>query len=67
MIYNTGEIYQGSWSQDVISGYGKMKFSPGYSYQGWWSNGKIDNVYTIKTLKNICKIHSDSIIATVYI
>jgi hypothetical protein len=51
MIYNTGEIYQGSWSQDVISGYGKMKFSPGYSYQGWWSNGKIDNVYTIKTLK----------------
>jgi hypothetical protein len=28
-----------------------MTFSPGYTYQGWWSNGKIDNVTTIKTLK----------------
>ena len=51
MIYNTGEIYEGSWSQDVISGYGKMTFSPGYTYQGWWFNGKIDSLYTIKTLK----------------
>ena len=30
------EIYDGSWSQDVICGYGKMTFRNGDMYQGWW-------------------------------
>ena len=53
IIYSTGEIYDGSWSQDVISGYGKMTFRNGDIYQGWWTNGKIDNINTVNELKKI--------------
>ena len=51
MIYNTGEIYEGNWEQDVINGYGKMTFKNNFdTYQGWWYNGKINNITTIEGL-----------------
>eukprot|EP00362_Geleiidae_sp_MMETSP1317_P000541 CAMPEP_0201282800 /NCGR_PEP_ID=MMETSP1317-20130820/6687_1 /ASSEMBLY_ACC=CAM_ASM_000770 /TAXON_ID=187299 /ORGANISM="Undescribed Undescribed, Strain Undescribed" /LENGTH=46 /DNA_ID= /DNA_START= /DNA_END= /DNA_ORIENTATION= len=37
--FNNGDVYDGTWSLDIIHGEGKMNYANGDVYEGEWENG----------------------------
>lgn len=42
MWYSNGNIYVGSWENDLKHGQGKMTYASGEIYEGEWSEGGLD-------------------------